>query len=98
LSDCRGAMTYCLRSIVGTSLNVWRIGFSVAVQFIYEPWVKRSGVQWVWGAASFISLFGFACIALLMWQRQWLRKFDLWPSDLDTKGNRGGAVDADYKV
>ncbi|KAF2486420.1 hypothetical protein BDY17DRAFT_351323 [Neohortaea acidophila] len=68
---------------VGAALNVWRIGLAVAVQFFYEPWTKKIGINWVWGTASFLALFGFACIVLCMWKGPWLRKFDLLDDEED---------------
>lgn len=51
---------------VGVVLNVWRIGFSISIQFFYSSWVREVGVNWVWGTAAFIALFGFANVVFLM--------------------------------
>lgn len=61
---------------VGTVLNVWRIGFSISIQFFYSSWVEKVGVNWVWGTAAFISLFGFANLILLMISEPKVRQYN----------------------
>ncbi|KAI1851822.1 hypothetical protein JX265_013179 [Neoarthrinium moseri] len=66
---------------VGTALNVYRIAFSVAIQFFYAPWTVRVGVNWAWGTAAFITIFSCVLIAVLFWKGRLLRKYSLLPDE-----------------
>lgn len=63
---------------VGAVMNVYRIGFAIAVQFFYSPWVARIGVNWVWCVAAFMSLFGFGLVLVLMFFGPKMTKWNLW--------------------
>lgn len=82
---------------VSTALNVWRISFAIAVQFLYDGWVEKVGVQWVWGTAAFVELFAFSLIVVLMFAGPWLRHFSLWPDSVEADSSRDddrlGSVD-----
>lgn len=62
---------------VGAVMNVYRIGFAIAVQFFYGPWVARVGVNWVWCTAAFVSLFGFGLIVVLIFLGPRLKRWNL---------------------
>ncbi|KAK4493594.1 hypothetical protein PRZ48_015261 [Zasmidium cellare] len=73
---------------VSTALNVWRISFSIAVQFFYASWVARVGVQWVWATAAFVELFGFGLIVVLMVWGPQLRRYNLWEDSIEEEPKR----------
>ncbi|ETS87266.1 hypothetical protein PFICI_01094 [Pestalotiopsis fici W106-1] len=66
---------------VGTALNVYRVAFTVAIQFFYAPWTLRVGINWVWGIASFCTLFSCVLIAILVCKGKQLRKCSLLPDE-----------------
>lgn len=66
---------------VGTALNVYRVSFTVAIQFFYAPWTLSVGVNWVWGISAFCTLFSCVLIAILVLGGKRLRKLGLLPDE-----------------
>lgn len=62
---------------VAAIMNVYRLGFAIAIQFFYGPWVASIGVNWVWCVAAFMSLFGFSLILVLMFFGPKLKRWNL---------------------
>lgn len=62
---------------VGAVMNVYRIIFTIPLQFFYAPWVARIGVNWVWCTAAFLSLFAFGLVVILMVFGPRIRKWNL---------------------
>ena len=50
---------------VAIAMNIYRLGFSIALGFFVFPWKATISVGWVLGMAAFFDIFGAVLIALL---------------------------------
>lgn len=57
-------------------LNTFRIAFGLSVAFYITPWVNAVGVGWAYGMMSFIMIFSWLFVMLLMWQGHRIRQID----------------------
>lgn len=62
---------------VGAIMHVDRIGFAIAIQFFYDPWVACIAVNWGWCVAAFLSLFGFSLVLVLILYGPKLKRWTL---------------------
>ena len=61
-------------SEVAVTMNMYRLGFSIALGFFIFPWRAAVGAGWVFGMAAFFEIFVGILVALLAWRGQALRK------------------------
>jgi len=57
-------------------LNLFRVGFGLSVAFYINPWVDKIGFAWAYGMMSFIWLFAWLFVLLLMWKGHEIRQID----------------------
>lgn len=59
---------------VAVAMNMYRLGFSIALGFFIFPWEAAVGPGWVFGMAAFFDIFVGILVALLAWRGQALRR------------------------
>ena len=59
---------------VSVAMNMYRLGFSIALGFFIFPWEAAVGAGWVFGMAAFFETFAAILIALLAWKGHSLRR------------------------
>lgn len=59
---------------VAVAMNMYRLGFSIALGFFTIPWEAAVGAGWVFGMAAFFDIFVGTLVALLAWRGQALRR------------------------
>lgn len=74
---CINYVTECfLTSVneVAITMNMYRLGFSIALGFFVFPWVAAVGAGWLFGMAAFFNIFAALLIVLLAWRGQRFRR------------------------
>ena len=61
-------------SEVAVTMNMYRLGFSIALGFFLFPWRAAVGAGWVFGIGAFFEIFVGILVTLLIWKGQALRK------------------------
>ncbi len=61
-------------SEVAVTMNMYRLGFSIALGFFIFPWRAAVGAGWVFGMAAFFEIFVGILVGLLAWRGQALRR------------------------
>ena len=56
------------------AMNMYRLGFSIALGFFIFPWKAAVGAGWVFGMAAFFEIFVALLVGLLLWKGQTLRR------------------------
>ena len=75
---CTNDATECfLMSVdeVAITMNMYRLGFSIALDIFVFPWVAAVGAWWVFEMAAFFNIFAALLISLLAWRGQSYRRF-----------------------
>ena len=57
------------------AMNVWRLVLGLALPFVAAPWIRTTGVGWMFGTAAFLSVFGGFMIGLLGWKGEVFRRW-----------------------
>ena len=65
---------------VAVAMNMYRLGFSIALGFFIFPWESAVGIGWVFGMAAFFELLVGALVAVLVWRGEMFRR--TWPRGL----------------
>ena len=59
---------------VAVAMNMYRLGFSIALGFFIFPWESTVGAGWVFGMAAFFEVLAGSLVAVLAWRGQMFRK------------------------
>ena len=67
-------------SEVAVAMNMYRLGFSIALGFFIFPWESAVGVGWVFGMAAFFEILVSGLVAVLIWRGETVRR--MWSRGL----------------
>ena len=59
---------------VAVAMNMYRLGFSIALGFFIFPWESAVGVGWVFGMAALFEVLVGALVAVLVWRGEMFRR------------------------